>query len=1149
MMKEAEKKLRDQLGLVAGEGRKNYSVKAGAGGGKTTMLSQRICRQILEGTPIEEFVIITYTNAAAAELREKITDRLHELLDKTEGEEQERAETALHSIELMEISTIHSFLLKILKEHAFESGVVMDVRMLEADEDEARIERFFNNWYKERYEDFYAFKDDWTYIAQVTRNKTFHAREVIRNMFHDLANIRDEEIIYDLTDHTSDLKVEAEDYVKCWKPVLNRFLEAYNRYYPLTDNGERCKEIKVATEIREWIEQLNFDEDMSSMTAASLVEDSLEAIYKKRKKEEKGFYSDRSKAGKENNPLLNAVADQIIAGFPIHEYEWKFTKRTEIVNYALKASKVVEYVMQIQRAYQEQINSETLEISNDDILYRAKKLLTDPEHQDLLDSLRRKYSKIYVDEFQDTTGLQAGLIRILAEKEGTKPEENEFTPDKLLFVGDPKQSIYRFTGAEIAVYQEMDRLLDGKDDSEAESVTLESNFRSNEKIVEWVNGCFDKLMAGNYSSMFTDWKPSDPKALNGVFGYRPDIDYDDVEAVVDLVDKLVKDNYYLEEPIRDKEKGISGYKKRSIRYSDIMILCRNTTHMDPYVRRFAEEEIPVSVQGKISVEDDEVLRNFVLLAEYFAGFKNKKRRDAAAQILQGSDLTGVDPKVLQKAEDRLWEIKREFSKRKLDSAAKLRFLLAEEEFFLPKEKNLPKERVREYRTRLNQMVETCIQNNTGDYKELVRGLREYLSTKVEREVSLVSEENAVRFMNVHKAKGLTGQIVIIADRSANEKCRYSGFKTGGKYYPSARYKYTEMASDNYFPSYGYSKKLMQQAYDEETDEAIRLQYVAATRAAHALIIMPNNSKDPWFSAPEYDYENLKPIQEWLEENADASLNAGDSAALADSKERSVLTLEDLTRNRDGAFETEAGNYGVLELRQQTSITPSGIEMKGSTGFSSGEDGYSKEVRPTGNIFGLILHRTYELIFTAFPVWKNESAEAREKRVTGIINQSIMEHMDDLKNDEKAANEIFEYLRMVMSKYFDTVIVPIAESADEIYPEYCFSFYVPDEKRGWFTSEFAPYLMEREIQINEEPIWINGQADLVVKQKDGSFMVYDYKSDAMNGKTFDQFKQSLDRKYEGQLKLYIYAVSRNFEVDPSQIGTKLIHMYMERESGE
>ena len=111
-MKAAEERLRSEIGLKTdGKGRKNYSIKAGAGGGKTTILSERISRQIIAGTPIEEFVVITYTEVAAAELRDKITDKLRKIVDEknVSDEEFDNAKRALETIELMQISTIHGF--------------------------------------------------------------------------------------------------------------------------------------------------------------------------------------------------------------------------------------------------------------------------------------------------------------------------------------------------------------------------------------------------------------------------------------------------------------------------------------------------------------------------------------------------------------------------------------------------------------------------------------------------------------------------------------------------------------------------------------------------------------------------------------------------------------------------------------------------------------------------------------------------------------------------------------------------------------------------------------------------------------------------------------------------------------------------------
>ena len=77
-------------------------------------------------------------------------------------------------------------------------------------------------------------------------------------------------------------------------------------------------------------------------------------------------------------------------------------------------------------------------------------------------------------------------------------------------------------------------------------------------------------------------------------------------------------------------------------------------------------------------------------------------------------------------------------------------------------------------------------------------------------------------------------------------------------------------------------------------------------------------------------------------------------------------------------------------------------------------------------------------------------------------------------------------------------------------EYTFSFFVDDSERVAFIADFGTFLKRAKdgIVIGDEPIWVNGQADLVVKNKDGSIKVYDYKSDAMNGKAATAFAKSI-----------------------------------------
>ena len=654
-MNPTEIKLRQELGLdVSGAGCKNYSVKAGAGGGKTTLLSHRIVNQIIQGTSIEEFVIITYTNAAAAELREKISKRLQEVIDsgKLTEEELKNARNALNSIELMQISTIHAFLFKILREYAFEAGIVMDARMLEDTEDAARKKKFFDRWYHEHFDEIEAFKDDWVTVSDKSGFVKEHHRDVFENMFNDIANVR-EEVVFDVSDHTLDFVNYANTYVASWLSGLINFKTEFLNNRPTNKDGSFKKINKAPQEI---LDNISLVEGATSygIDEALRISDALTSMNKILTKGD-SFYG----AAATNTPLLGVMPQ-----YPVVELEWNFRKLYE--NYFLKAqkvAKVAEYVCKIQKEYQKEIDAETLVLSNDDILYRAEKLLL--EHCDILEKLRNRYSKIYVDEFQDTTGLQTRIVKLLSEKNGADLSKIDFADDKLLVVGDSKQSIYRFTGAEKAVYDDVDKLMDTLPNTVAESVNLESNFRSNSDIVDWVNKSFDGSATGSpaglmtdYSRMSTDWNVTQSEALHGVYRYGNLSDSckveEDVSNVVYLVNTLVNDSHYFVERVTRKEDGgFSTPALNTIQYSDIMIICKNTTHMDAYVEAFAAAGIPVNVQGKFKVNEDEVLRNYILLVEYFAEYKNKKSRVTAAQIIRGIDASKVDESELHIAEDEL----------------------------------------------------------------------------------------------------------------------------------------------------------------------------------------------------------------------------------------------------------------------------------------------------------------------------------------------------------------------------------------------------------------------------------------------------------------------------------------------------------------
>lgn len=1127
-MTTTEKEVRDTLALeISGEGKKNYSVQAGAGAGKTTMLSKRICRQIILGTPIEGFVVITYTNAAAAELRDKITTELGKAIKNgnLNENEMENAKSAFNNIEMMQVSTIHSFLFKILKEYAFEAGISIDVRMLEDEEDIDRKQAFFDKWYGEHFADFKEYRSDWKIQSESSKRYTDFTKQVFQNMFMDLANIR-EQVFFDTSDHSSIIKENADNYIEKWLLIMRSVSEA------IKDNqiagGKEKKLNKESKKIVDCVDALLEVTDDSIDKACKLSEaiENLKII----KEKNKNVYS----RNKESFPDIDTAIDDAYCELTSCDEEWNFGNYYDIAEASRKAAKVVEYVVGMQKEYQKQIDMETKVISNDDILYRAEKLLM--ENRDILDKLRQQYSKIYVDEFQDTTGVQTRIIRLLSGIHGSELMDNMLMNDKLLFVGDPKQSIYRFTGAEKAVYDEMDELLEHLPEEKAESVKLNSNFRSNSAVVEWVNRCFSALMPGYYENMYSDWKIKEEKSLFGVYGY----DYNeegrynkgkDVENVVELVKSLVGNpNVVIE--------GRNQTKLEMVKYSDIMIICKVTTDIGDFVRRFAQEGIPVNVQGKFYINDNEILKNFVLLVEYFANPKNIQGMMAAVQVLCGIDVTSVDSEYLEECKNKLYELKRQFAINRLNSDDILQYLLTHEELYIHKEYDIAE--VRSYRIKLHQMVETCSQNNDGDLRTLANLLQTYLDGVVKREIPLESNENALRLMNVHQAKGLTSKIVIIANRKNEVDYSYNGFKKLGTYYPAVRYRFNEEyhSKETNLPAYGYDISLLMNVCKEELEEQIRLEYVAATRAANALIIMPPIKDNAWFTSEAYSYNDLREshdIKKWIEDrnSGDDSFCDGGANACSDKKR---VTYEELKDNIKDADMTE------LQQKQYISLTPSSLEKTGVTGYTPKDEGYIKEERPVGSIFGTIMHRIYQILFENYKdlVILDESEKNTEFK--SIINQVLLENEEDL-DIETECSSYMAFLKPKMLDYFTRIIMPIVENAEDMYPEYNFSFWIKDEEKDTFLQECGVYLndTDREEAEHSNEIWINGQADLVVKLKNGVIKVYDYKSDAMNGKPMDDFTKELQQKYEGQLALYRYSIKKAFNVD--NVETELIHLYM------
>ncbi len=218
-------------------------------------------------------------------------------------------------------------------------------------------------------------------------------------------------------------------------------------------------------------------------------------------------------------------------------------------------------------------------VTFDAMLALVYRLLRSEVFPNVLQILREKYQYILVDEFQDTDPVQGEIIQLLAEG-----PDGALVPGRLFLVGDPKQSIYSFRGADIVAYHGVvDRILrEG-----GEKVVLRTNFRSHGRILDFVNAVFSKVIVEN-RRLQPPYEPIEPQEGRKAKYAEPTI-----EAIV-VTDAKAEASRHTE--AGEIASWIQGH--RNIPYKDIAILFRSLVDVPMYLEALRSAAIPYVVEGE-----------------------------------------------------------------------------------------------------------------------------------------------------------------------------------------------------------------------------------------------------------------------------------------------------------------------------------------------------------------------------------------------------------------------------------------------------------------------------------------------------------------------------------------------------------------------
>jgi ATP-dependent helicase/nuclease subunit A len=825
----------------------NLCVEAGAGTGKTTVLVDRVVALLRAGLPPERLVAITFTEKAAAELAARVRLALQEAaLATTDEREQARLLQAARDLTRAHIETIHAFATSLLRERPLEAGLDPGFTVLEGVPAQLAFDEAWDAWLTAELAsdtpprallDAMNVGLDFTYVRQAAERLHAHREALplappppapdIGDVFAAVSRaaaeleriepdvMNDEDAAYKAIPEYLQFARQLAAIEPSDRDALSRLLGNFRRTNPKSEGS-----------LRNW-------RDPNQCRAVKRLHG---AIYS---------------AATEARDALRAAATAALA-------QW-----------------LTGFI-----AYFEQRRRDAGQADFDDLLIWARNLLRD--RPDVRASFAARYERVLVDEFQDTDELQAELLVRLCGIAGDQPadwRQTRLRPGSLFVVGDPKQSIYRFRRADLAMYDEMKRHMF------PDTVAIVQNFRSIPEIIDWVNGLFGQLVReqAGVQARYIDLV-ADPRLASGraravevVVGPRersrgrangiPTARAAEATAVAALVRARVDDGAWI-------VRGAGG--ERPAQYRDIAVLMPTRRDIDLYEDAFARAGVPYRREGGRTFFLRQEVRDLVNVLRTlddptdgvaFVGALRSSAfgcsdeelflyRTAGGRFDRRPQpyLEGVPAAVID-ALHTLEELSHLHHAVPLPAFVRAvidRTRLVESAMLQPQG-----EQASANLLKLIDHARAFAAAGHGGLRGFVRWLRTNIEVVPDESDAEVSEEsdNVVRLLTIHAAKGLEFPVVILANtatrppdrtdiivsRADDRRClvlklgrREDGFRTPG------------------FEDAAAAEQLHQR------EEELRKLYVAVTRARDHLVV-------PLFAPPRRDDGGKMSIDDWLQQ--------------------------------------------------------------------------------------------------------------------------------------------------------------------------------------------------------------------------------------------------------------------------------------------
>jgi ATP-dependent exoDNAse (exonuclease V) beta subunit len=937
-------------------------VEAAAGTGKTSLIAGRVAMLLARGASPSKVAAITFTELAAGELAMRIRGYVASLLagripdvlkdampDGLSREQKEYLTSAAEHLDEISTTTIHGFCQEIIRSYAVETGLDPGSRVMDAPSSDAMFEAVFRSWLTDCLSGKAGADDPVVVLSQ-------HDPLNVVDLIKDLADLKrdhpragtpradfslrpDIELVEAIDEFVrwfsgnpdenrtaallDDLRVLSEFYFDCFRSEPS-FRDLWRLGQPPRVDAMEKKSLRLLSYRRKtgWIRKYGASRGDALNREAETLFSNVERAY-------------RELLGQIANGLVHALSlalDEVVAAYARRKQE-------------------------------------AAALDFDDLLIVAHELVR--QHEPVRAALSRKFEHIFVDEFQDTDRVQAAIIfSIAAEEAPQRWQDAKLRQGSLFLVGDPKQAIYRFRGADIQAYNEARKTITAQTSGAVVEIT--ANFRSQERIIEHVNHCFEPVLQAQgqpgYVQLTSTLDPAEhdlPCAakVTVALPQAPSADSQrDAEAslVATICRRLIGSI-----PVKRADGSVTPLEA-----GDIGLLAPTGKDLWRYERALEAEGLSVASQaGKtllLQQETQDILALLRTLADArdtlafgafmrgpMVGLTDEELLDIAEEVRTadgGTELAGfnirtppahishpVAKAVLTELQDLRRRAARTTPRILLSEAIErlqLRVVLA------------ARHRNRSARAlaNLDALIEMARPYNVSGLRAFIRDLQSDWETREQRSEGRIDASNeAVELVTIHSSKGLEWPVVI-------------PINTSTEFPPPPRFIHRRSDDTLHWVLGGVMPPELAAAREEErreqTLEHQRMWYVACTRARDLLIIphLPEASAQSWSRIVDLSHTSLPEI---------------DLTALVPST--SLKEVQPLNEQTQEVFEEEARSVATAspQLSWRTPSSHDRDRTEALTVVDRSLDDTFQFILPIagGRIRGIVLHKLMEEFLT------------------------------------------------------------------------------------------------------------------------------------------------------------------------------------------